>query len=113
MTTVVNIHKRQEYDVYIGRAGHGHDGYFGNPIPLDGITREQCIEQYRIYFYNRIEKDPEFKRRILELKGKRLGCFCMPHLCHGMVIVEYLEGIPVDKQIEKPQSYNMFEDESL
>lgn len=36
-TTVVNI-KTDSYDVYIGRAGHGHSGYFGNPfnIGFDG-----------------------------------------------------------------------------
>ena len=32
-TTVVNLFKNK-YDVYIGRAGKGQDGYFGNPFPL-------------------------------------------------------------------------------
>ena len=30
-TVVVNIYKEQ-FDVYIGRAGRGQDGYFGNPF---------------------------------------------------------------------------------
>ena len=94
-TTVVNI-RRQECDVYIGRATasavKGHDGYFGNPFAIgrDG-GREKVIELYREYFLNRLEIDPEFARRIKELRGKRLGCFCKPEACHGDVIAEYLE----------------------
>ena len=92
------VHISEPYDVYIGRAGHGRDGYFGNPIKLLGDTktlRALCIEQYRNYFHERLERDLEFKRRVLELKGKRLGCFCKPNKqCHGDVIVEYLENFP-------------------
>ncbi len=91
-TTVVNI-RRQEYDVYIGRAqGNGRDGYFGNPFAVirDG-GREKAIAAYREYFLNRLKVDSEFAKRVQELKGKRLGCFCKPDGCHGDVIVEYLE----------------------
>jgi len=90
-TTVVNI-RRQEYDEYIGRAGNGHDGYFGNPFSVarDG-GREKVIELYRKYFLNRLKIDAEFAKRIEGLKGKRLGCFCKPEACHGDVIAEYLE----------------------
>lgn len=89
-TTVVNL-RTDEYDVYIGREGHGHDGYFGNPFKL-GLTerRGATLNRYRSYFYSKLEHDPEFKRRIHELKGKRLGCFCKPDDCHGDIIAEYL-----------------------
>lgn len=33
-TRVVNIRK-ETCDVYIGRAGYGKDGYFGNPFRLE------------------------------------------------------------------------------
>lgn len=93
MTRVVNLRK-EKYDVYIGRAGKGKDGYFGNPFPLESEEdREAVIDQYRIYFNGRITADHDFKRRILELKGKVLGCFCKPKLCHGDVIVEFLEAV--------------------
>lgn len=92
-TKAVNIH-RDEYDVYIGRAGRGMDGYFGNPFRLiPGTPRGSTLENYRDYFYKRIESDNEFKRRILSLKGKRLGCFCKPQACHGDIIAEYLNNI--------------------
>lgn len=90
MTTVVNIYK-DTYDVYIGRKGQGQDGYFGNPYAMRNETdRDECILAYQSYFNDRIENDPEFKRRILELKGKRLGCFCAPKKCHGDIIAQYL-----------------------
>lgn len=93
-TTVVNLHK-ERYDVYIGRAGKGKDGYFGNPFRLTSDTpqdREELLHTYEFWFYSKIASDPDFKQRIQALKGKRLGCFCKPKACHGDVIVKYLEG---------------------
>lgn len=92
-TKVVNIHK-EHYDQYIGRAGKGKDGYFGNPFILQSNKlKGSTIERYRTYFINRLNNDPEFKRRIHELKGKTLGCFCKPNACHGDIIAEYLNSI--------------------
>ena len=93
MTNVVNI-RISEYDVYIGRAGKGQDGYFGNPFRLrENESRGATIDRYREYFYDRLETDPDFKDRIHELKGKTLGCFCKPYACHGDVIAEYLNNL--------------------
>lgn len=90
LTTVVNI-KHDQYDVYIGRAGRGEDGYFGNPYKLlPGMARGMTLKHYRNYFYKRLDTDPEFKARIHSLRGKKLGCFCKPHNCHGDIIAEYL-----------------------
>ncbi|GHT54460.1 hypothetical protein FACS189451_09680 [Bacteroidia bacterium] len=91
MTKVVNI-RTSGYDVYVGRAGKGQDGYFGNPFRLRADEeRGATIERYKKYFYERLETDPEFRRQIHELKGKTLGCFCKPYPCHGDVIAEYLD----------------------
>lgn len=96
-TRVVNIFK-EPYDVYIGRAGKGQDGDLGNPFKLQpnepkGATKEK----FEKYFYERIEKDTEFKEKVLSLKGKRIGCFCkQPNKevwCHGDVYVEYLKNM--------------------
>ena len=91
-TTVIHIRDSKPGDIYIGRPGKGESGYFGNPIRLKwGDSRGATIEGYRAYFLKRIEDDKEFRRRILELKGLRLGCFCKPHRpCHGDVIAEWL-----------------------
>jgi hypothetical protein len=107
MTILVNIYKDKNYDVYIGRGGHGLDGYFGNPF--DTGTREEKVQQYKGYFYKRLADDPEFKRRVEELKNKRIACFCWPKLCHGMVIIEYLEGVSIEDQIAATVEPTLFD----
>lgn len=84
-TRVVNL-RRERFDVYIGRAGKGQDGYFGNPFKAD-----EGLATFRSYFLTKLARDAEFKRRVSELRGKVLGCFCKPGPCHGDVIVEWLE----------------------
>ena len=109
-TLVVNI-RLDPYDVYIGRAGHGHDGYFGNPFRLNpkANNRDQCLRKYQTYLLGRVATDRDFRRRILELSGKSLGCFCapkggltgdQPHVCHGQVIAEWLDGFSCDSTAE-------------
>ena len=99
LTRVVNLYK-DKYDVYIGRRGKGHDGYFGNPIRIGGTcpvcsaihgTGGSTIDCYRVYFRRRMQSDDMFREAINSLQGKRLGCFCKPHPCHGDVIKEYLD----------------------
>lgn len=94
MTKVINIKTDYVYDVYIGRAGHGYDGYFGNPYRLrPNEARGATLDRYRTYFYARLASDPEFKQRVLQPKDKTLGCFCKPACCHGDIIVEYLNTV--------------------
>ena len=80
MANVVHC-KRSEYDVYIGRPGP-----WGNPFTIgkDG-TREEVVEKYAEW----VLTQPDLLAKIkIELKGKVLGCFCAPKLCHGDIIVE-------------------------
>lgn len=100
-TRVVNIF-HEPCDIYIGRAGKGKSGYFGNPFPLlSRETRGATIERFKKYFYDRIQTDIEFKNRVLEMEGKKLGCFCKQKNkdvpCHGDVYVEYLNSVKNDK----------------
>ncbi len=95
-----------DYDVYIGRAGRGQEGYFGNPYPVKQVctrcrkfhaTAESTIPCFTGYFNERLLKDDEFRRRVWELRGKRLGCpgNCKDKgtPCHGDVIAAWIEGI--------------------
>ena len=90
--TVVNLYK-SPYDVYIGRAGKGKDGYWGNPYDLLSYTREESLQFFQEYFFQRIEEDPEFAKRLHDLRGKSLGCFCSPKPCHGHIIAEYVNSL--------------------
>jgi len=91
-TTLINLRKTKRCDVRIDRTS-----IFGNPfkIGVDG-DRKQVLQKYKDYFYRRLETDDKFRERVDDLKGKILGCWCFPDLCHGMVIIEYLDGIPYE-----------------
>lgn len=88
-TSLINIkgnRKKEDY-VYIGRPS-----VYGNPFELgkDGY-RETVVAKYREYFNERITTDDGFRRAVEFLEGKTLGCFCFPELCHGDVIIEWLD----------------------
>lgn len=93
-TRVVNLYK-DEFDVYVGRSGHGQDGTFGNPF--NGPNRDENIVRFKDYFHNRIKTDPAFRKKVHELKDKTLGCFCKPKNCHGDIIADYLNSLPETK----------------
>lgn len=106
-TRVVNV-RQEGYQVYIGRAGHGQEGTFGNPYRV-GFVCDRCrkphmsggdtLPCFKKYFEERLQ-DPEFKRQVLSLRGKVLGCFCRPNdgfrgrvLCHGQIIAALLDNV--------------------
>lgn len=104
-TVVVSLY-RDAFDVYIGRPGRGQPGEFGNPFrPAQDTAeaRDHCLRQFLAYFLRRLDDDPEFCRRVLALRGRRLGCFCAPRggltaddrpwRCHGQVIAAYCDGL--------------------
>jgi len=98
-TRVVNI-RHEPYDVYIGRSGHGIDGRFGNPYKIEDVGgRENAIQLYEEYFAGRVKNDAEFRKDVLALKGRVLGCHCRPAKCHGDIIVAYLETPEPPKQM--------------
>ena len=89
-TTRVVHCKKEPYDVYIGRPG-----IWGNPFSWEEgtfakykvATREEAIEKYREY----VLSNEELLNKLKELKGKILGCWCKPLLCHGDILVELIE----------------------
>jgi hypothetical protein len=84
MCRVVNRLKEKE-DVYIGRGS-----IWGNPYKLENDTaaeRKQVIQLYSDYFWDNVKSGQFTIAMLLELDGKRLGCFCKPKLCHGDIIV--------------------------
>lgn len=76
--------KWKPHDVYIGRPGP-----WGNPFVLknkdDNAERRRVLEKYREWLMSQPELIARAKR---ELKGKVLGCYCAPRLCHGDVLAE-------------------------
>ncbi|MHB1926536.1 MAG: DUF4326 domain-containing protein [Leptospirillum sp.] len=79
--------KKEPYDVYIGRPSK-----WGNPFTHKAGTtaqtvvgsREEAVEAYREW----ITTQPDLMAALPELKGKTLGCWCAPQVCHGDVLVD-------------------------
>ncbi len=61
---------------------------WGNPFRLgDGYGRAEAVGLYRGWFHGHVERgewDPDV------LRGETLACWCVPRLCHGIVICNYL-----------------------
>ena len=85
LTTVVNIKLKEPYDIYIGRAGKGQNGKWGNPFS-EG-SREENIAKFEKYLL----ESPWLMQALPELLNKRLGCFCKPEACHGDILKHYAE----------------------
>ena len=102
MTQVVNIRQHPLLvTVYIGRAGRGHDGYFGNPVvigqpcPECGAKhgRDDTLLCFARYAKKRIDADPEYRSRVAALIGETLGCFCSPLPCHGDILARLADDL--------------------
>lgn len=89
--------------VYCGRGKGGKvsdqgQGFWGNPFEVTkDRTREESIRLYKAWLHGMPEAEEQLKKlgleeligkgkerlkRIAELKGKTLGCFCKPKACH-------------------------------
>ncbi|MFE5889692.1 DUF4326 domain-containing protein [Streptomyces sp. NPDC056462] len=99
-TTVVNMKgHRDDPDyadvVYVGRAMR-RGGWDLDASPLaspfrpgrDG-TREAVIDQYRAHLLSR----PDLLELLPALRGRRLGCWCVPQPCHAQVIAELADSL--------------------
>ena len=61
---------------------------FGNPFVIgqDG-TREEVIEKFRVWLWDKLKKDPVFADQVRGLHGRDLCCVCAPQACHGDVLM--------------------------
>lgn len=106
-TEVLNLHRiagfgDDDRDVYVGRAGRGQSGYFGNPVSVGrpcpicrGVHASggDTLRCYEIYLAERLARDEPFALRVMDLAGRRLWCFCDPGPCHARVIARYAEAL--------------------
>jgi hypothetical protein len=94
-TTVVNLKGHRddpEYEdvVYVGRTMHRGGWHLdGSPLscpwrPGPDGSREKVMELYRSYLL----ASPELLKMLPALRGRRLGCWCVPKKCHAEVIAE-------------------------
>jgi hypothetical protein len=107
-TTVVNLKGHRddpEYAdvVYVGRAMHRGgwhlaDSPLHNPFrPGPDGTREEVMAQYRDYIGAR----PDLLALVPALRGRRLGCWCVPLPCHAEILAELADAPARDKSKPK------------
>ena len=91
---VVNLRK-EPYEVYVGRAGHGLDGYFGNPVRTGQLCsmcdsihwgKGSTVHCFELYANARAAREPAYRSRVAALHGQVLGCFCSGPLCHAVAL---------------------------
>ena len=103
---IVNL-STSDYDVYIGRGRcpkTGEFGIWGNPYSSKDSTiakykvstKQESLEKYREYLLS----NEKLINQLHTLKGKTLGCWCMPtnpkpgkYYCHGQIIIEEYRNI--------------------
>ena len=94
-TTVVNLTGHRDDPgfadvVYVGRAMHRGGWHLpvsplANPFrPGRDGSREQIMARYRGHLLDR----PDLLALLPDLRGRRLGCWCVPLPCHADVIAE-------------------------
>jgi hypothetical protein len=103
-------------DVGRGKAGRNMrdgwgqgDGGWGNPFVIESCakphhheretieivaTREESVARFKELLVSRAEHDAEFRRRLAELAGKKLDCWCQQRgefgpACHGEVLAAH------------------------
>lgn len=81
----------KDVDTWIDRRSR-----WGNPFKIekDGgeYSRAESVELYKGWFYGHLEtSDGRWDQEdIEELRGMVLGCWCLPQLCHGIVVMNHL-----------------------
>ena len=106
---MIRIENIKTYDgpgVYIGRAMYlGKSKILGrkasilaNPHKITKyVDREECIERYREYFEEMMEKGGTFGAFVAGLAQQAIKaqlillCWCTPLNCHGSVIRDYIQ----------------------
>jgi hypothetical protein len=93
-TVVVNRYK-EPFEVDIGRGSK-----WGNPYSHEPKSRAKFIvksraEAVRLFRYW-ILGQPHLLADLGELKGKILGCYCLPKACHGEILAELADNFDPD-----------------
>jgi hypothetical protein len=105
VTRAVNI-RVESYDVYVGRAGKGQTGYFGNPYRVGDFClrcgdrhmhNASALPCFEAYMRERLAKDRQYREAVRGLRGKRLGCFCKPAPCHADVLAAAAEALACEE----------------
>ena len=107
LTRIVHCQK-DRYDVYIGRSMPRYrltQSIFHNPFRIgpDG-DRNEVLAKYRVHATKLIDTNPLFKKGVMNLRGRTMGCWCCKtpvttirppdeQICHGEILAELSENL--------------------
>lgn len=72
----------------------GRGSPFGNPFPLDFFRkdREVVYNLFRDFFLVQLANNTDYAKAVWGMdRIKDIVCYCMPLLCHGMLIKEFVD----------------------
>ena len=98
LTVAVNRYK-EPFQVDVGR-----NSKWGNPYSHEKRslakyivkTRKEAVELHRYWVLGQ----PDLMADLGELKGKILGCFCLPKECHAEFLAQLADNFDPDKEYE-------------
>ena len=67
------------------------------------IAEQNMNNKEKAFYYelcekdDRLSKEPELRKELLNLKGKNLGCWCKPERCHGDTLIECINELSENK----------------
>lgn len=111
-TTVIDVHKQNlvklgykslqdwldsdEKHIYVGRnmsiyVPGAVGSIWANKFSVKKYGRDKCLELYEADLRSKLSRDSSLKKKLEELRGCTLGCWCHPEPCHGHVLVKILD----------------------
>ena len=111
LRTVDNIEKwlKGDNNTYIGRSTKEipSGSIWGNPFELTIFnSRREVLKLFEIY----VQGTKDLSDKLSDLKGKVLGCWCSPDLCHGEILHKLAGNHPVYQSAEgEPEQENKME----
>ena len=87
---------RNNNQIYIGRGSPWGNPFTHLPLsrtkaPFQVATEEESMTRYEAWLREKLAKDPELRRKLLELDGQELVCYCKPRPCHGDILIRLIE----------------------
>lgn len=88
MKTLVVHFKKEPYDVYVGRPskwGNPYSHKEGTLAEFKTKNRREAVDKFEKYLIG----NKDLMKDLPSLKGKVLGCWCAPSLCHASILIKY------------------------
>lgn len=71
------------------------DSIWANPFKIENhCDRENILKKYKLYIIERLNQDINLVDQLLSLRGKNLGCSCIPEeqdRCHGQILLRLID----------------------